>query len=52
MQCLALRALLHKALRDLGLTHVDEPFADLLTQGMVSKETYRCNQHNWLFPGT
>ncbi|HET7006689.1 MAG TPA: leucine--tRNA ligase [Candidatus Binatia bacterium] len=40
-----------KALRDIGLTHVDEPFANLLTQGMVSKETYRCNQHNWLFPG-
>ena len=40
-----------KALRDLGLTHVDEPFTNLLTQGMVSKETYRCDEHNWLFPG-
>jgi leucyl-tRNA synthetase len=39
-----------KALRDLGLAKVDEPFANLLTQGMVSKETYRCSVHNWLFP--
>jgi len=39
-----------KALRDLGLTHVDEPFTNLLTQGMVSKETYRCEEHDWLFP--
>ncbi len=40
-----------KALRDLGLVKVDEPFTNLLTQGMVSKETYRCSEHNWLFPG-
>jgi leucyl-tRNA synthetase len=40
-----------KALRDLGLASVDEPFTNLLTQGMVSKETYRCPEHNWLFPG-
>jgi leucyl-tRNA synthetase len=39
-----------KALRDLGLAAVAEPFANLLTQGMVSKETYRCSEHNWLFP--
>jgi len=39
-----------KALRDLGLATVDEPFTNLLTQGMVSKETYRCSEHNWLFP--
>ena len=39
-----------KALRDLGLARVDEPFTNLLTQGMVSKETYRCSEHNWLFP--
>ena len=39
-----------KALRDLGLAKVDEPFTNLLTQGMVSKETYRCVEHNWLFP--
>ena len=40
-----------KALRDLGLIKVDEPFTNLLTQGMVSKETYRCPEHGWLFPG-
>ena len=40
-----------KALRDVGLVQVDEPFTHLLTQGMVSKETYRCSEHNWLFPG-
>ena len=39
-----------KALRDLGLAKIDEPFANLLTQGMVSKETYRCSIHGWLFP--
>ncbi len=39
-----------KALRDLGLAKVDEPFANLLTQGMVSKETYRCAEHGWRFP--
>ncbi|HUF43445.1 MAG TPA: leucine--tRNA ligase [Verrucomicrobiae bacterium] len=40
-----------KALRDLGLACVDEPFSNLLTQGMVCKETYRCPEHSWLFPG-
>jgi leucyl-tRNA synthetase len=40
-----------KALRDLGLAKVGEPFTNLLTQGMVSKETYRCSDHGWLFPG-
>ncbi|MGH7927693.1 MAG: leucine--tRNA ligase, partial [Candidatus Binatia bacterium] len=39
-----------KALRDLGLAKIDEPFANLLTQGMVSKETYHCSIHGWLFP--
>jgi len=39
-----------KALRDLGLTKAEEPFASLLTQGMVCKETYRCETHGWLFP--
>jgi leucyl-tRNA synthetase len=39
-----------KALRDVGLAKVAEPFTNLLTQGMVSKETYRCSEHNWLFP--
>ncbi|HEY6363388.1 MAG TPA: leucine--tRNA ligase [Candidatus Binatia bacterium] len=40
-----------KALRDVGVAPVGEPFTNLLTQGMVSKETYRCGEHNWLFPG-
>ena len=40
-----------KAVRDLGLIKVGEPFAGLLTQGMVCKETYRCEEHGWLFPG-
>jgi len=40
-----------KALRDLGLVKVDEPFSNLLTQGMVCKETFRCPEHNWLVPG-
>jgi leucyl-tRNA synthetase len=40
-----------KALRDIGLGPVDEPFENLLTQGMVSKETYRCAEHGRLFPG-
>ncbi|HEV8540198.1 MAG TPA: class I tRNA ligase family protein, partial [Nitrospiraceae bacterium] len=38
-----------KVVRDLGLTTVDEPFLSLLTQGMVTKETYRCPIHSWLF---
>jgi leucyl-tRNA synthetase len=38
-------------LRDLGLAAVNEPFTNLLTQGMVCKETYRCEEHGWLFPG-
>jgi leucyl-tRNA synthetase len=40
-----------KALRDLGLVSVGEPFEKLLTQGMVCMETYRCEDHDWLFPG-
>jgi leucyl-tRNA synthetase len=39
-----------KALRDVGLAKMDEPFTNLLTQGMVCKETYRCLEHNWLLP--
>jgi len=40
-----------KVIRDLGLTAADEPFSNLLTQGMVTKETYQCSIHGWLFPG-
>ncbi len=39
-----------KVLRDLGLIQVDEPFRNLLTQGMVCKETYRCLTHGYRFP--
>jgi leucyl-tRNA synthetase len=38
-----------KVVRDLGLTKIDEPFTNLLTQGMVCKETLRCPEHGWLF---
>jgi len=40
-----------KVIRDLGLVKVNEPFTNLLTQGMVCMETYRCEEHGWLFPG-
>ena len=39
-----------KVLRDLGMISQDEPFTNLLTQGMVRKETVRCSTHGWLFP--
>jgi leucyl-tRNA synthetase len=39
-----------KVLRDFGIVGVDEPFANLLTQGMVCKETMRCEIHGYLFP--
>ncbi|HNP62120.1 MAG TPA: leucine--tRNA ligase, partial [Nitrospirales bacterium] len=39
-----------KVLRDLGLTTADEPFTHLLTQGMVTKDTYWCEEHRWLLP--
>ncbi len=39
-----------KMLRDFGALVVDEPFTNLLTQGMVCKETMRCPEHGYLFP--
>ncbi|MFN3476605.1 MAG: leucine--tRNA ligase, partial [Candidatus Methylomirabilales bacterium] len=39
-----------KVLRDLGLVQVGEPFLNLLTQGMVCKETYRCLHHGYRLP--
>ncbi|MFN3479121.1 MAG: leucine--tRNA ligase [Thermodesulfovibrionales bacterium] len=39
-----------RVLRDLGIVSFDEPFTNLLTQGMVCKETLRCPEHGWLFP--
>ncbi|MBN2514870.1 MAG: leucine--tRNA ligase [Deltaproteobacteria bacterium] len=39
-----------KMLRDFGVIDVDEPFTNLLTQGMVCKETMRCKEHGYLYP--
>ncbi len=39
-----------KALRDLGLHGSDEPFKNLLTQGMVCKEILKCPEHGYLYP--
>jgi len=39
-----------KVLRDLGLMDIDEPFNNLLTQGMVCMETKECPEHGWLYP--
>ena len=39
-----------KVMRDLGLLDISEPFTNLLTQGMVCKETQSCPEHGWLYP--
>ncbi|MGE5894503.1 MAG: class I tRNA ligase family protein, partial [bacterium] len=39
-----------KVLKDMDIVPVDEPFTNLLTQGMVCKETLKCPEHGWLFP--
>jgi leucyl-tRNA synthetase len=39
-----------KMLRDFGVLACDEPFTNLLTQGMVCKETTSCPHHGYLFP--
>jgi len=39
-----------KAIRDLGLIDFDEPFTNLLTQGMVCKEITKCKEHGYLLP--
>ncbi|MBN2255105.1 MAG: leucine--tRNA ligase, partial [Deltaproteobacteria bacterium] len=39
-----------KMLRDFGVIGVDEPFTNLLTQGMVCKETTKCTKHGFLYP--
>ena len=39
-----------KVCRDLGLTTAGEPFSNLLTQGMVCKESYRCAEHGYRLP--
>lgn len=39
-----------RVLRDIGVLKFDEPFTNLLTQGMVCMETLKCPEHGWLFP--
>jgi len=39
-----------KIMRDLGMIALDEPFENLLTQGMVCMETRSCPEHGWLYP--
>ncbi|MCS7198626.1 MAG: class I tRNA ligase family protein, partial [Candidatus Bipolaricaulota bacterium] len=39
-----------KALRDMGMLKLDEPFARLFTQGMIEHLAYRCSEHNWIHP--
>ena len=39
-----------RAMKKLGYTNVDEPFAGLFTQGMLCHETYKGQDGNWLFP--
>jgi len=39
-----------RVLRDFGYLKVSEPFTNLLTQGMVCKETQECPNHGYLYP--
>jgi len=39
-----------KIMRDLGLVKFDEPVKRLLTQGMVCLATFRCEEHDYLYP--
>ncbi len=39
-----------KVMRDMGMVDIDEPFRNLLTQGMVCMETAACPEHGWLYP--
>ena len=39
-----------KIMRDLGLISFGEPVKKLLTQGMVTLASYRCPEHDWIFP--
>ncbi len=40
----------HKFLRDRGLAPGNEPFARLLSQGMVCMQTMECPKHGWRYP--
>ncbi len=39
-----------RALRDCGYLDIDEPFTGLFTQGMVTHETFKDAEGNWLYP--
>ena len=39
-----------RALRETGYLEMDEPFAGLMTQGMVCHQTFRDGDGKWLFP--
>jgi len=39
-----------RVLRDLHYLKISEPFTNLLTQGMVCKETQQCPKHGYLYP--
>jgi len=39
-----------KFLRDIELVDFDEPFERLFTQGMISHQAYRCEEHGWIRP--
>ena len=39
-----------RAMRKVGLLTIDEPFAGLFTQGMVTHESYRLEDGRWLYP--
>lgn len=39
-----------RVLKEMGLVSIQEPFTNLLTQGMVCKEVYECPRDGYLFP--
>jgi leucyl-tRNA synthetase len=39
-----------RVLKEMGWVSIDEPFTNLLTQGMVCKEVYECPKDGYLFP--
>ncbi len=39
-----------RVLKEMGYVSVEEPFRNLLTQGMVCKEVYECPRDGYLFP--
>ncbi len=39
-----------KAMRDCGYANINEPFKNLMTQGMVCHATYKSSNGQWLYP--